>query len=161
MKRRSLAAISLVSALFLCAVVASWIRSYWVYDQVAFGAFAHGRWAWSAYSASYPFARWPPAVPQGASHTLLTCFGKIYFHGTVYHGDSQRGVAAPGRTWASDDNILPSFSYLYAVTSDMSGKGWWTIRQVTTRHWALAVLFALLPLAWLRASQRRTWRRIT
>ena len=42
MKRRTFAAVSLVSSALLLVAAASWIRSHWVYDQVAFGNFADG-----------------------------------------------------------------------------------------------------------------------
>ena len=155
MRQRTFAALSSVSCLFLLVATASWIRSYWVYDQVAFGSFPGRRWAWTAYSDSYPFAGWPPATPKGASLSLLTCFGKLFFHETLYHDDAGRGPAARGHGWASDDNVIPSFSYFYAVTGDMSGKGWWTVRQVTLRHWALVALFALAPALWLWSSRRK------
>jgi hypothetical protein len=155
MKRRLFATVSSVSSALLLLATASWTRSYWVYDEFAFGTFDHGQWAWTAYSASYPFTRWPPAAPKGASLTLLTCFGKLSFHENLHHSDAEGRGAARGQTWASDDNIIPSFSYLYAVTGDMSGNGWWTIRQVTMRHWALVALFALAPTAWLRSSRRK------
>ena len=155
MRPRTFAALSSVSCLFLLVASASWVRSYWVYDQVAFGSFPDGRWTWTAYAASYPFAGWPPATPKGASFTFLSCFGKLYFHETLFHEDAGRGPAARGHVWASDDNIIPSFSYFYAVTGDMSGKGWWTIRQVTVRHWALVALFALAPTLWLWSSRRK------
>ena len=159
MKRRTFAAVSLVSSALLLVAAASWIRSYWVYDQVAFGDFADGRWAWTAYSAPYAFTAWPPAAPKGASLTLLTCFGKVYWRETVHHGDAERLGAARGYAWASDDNIIPSFSFLHAVTGDMGGKGWWAIREVTMRHWALVALFAMAPMAWLRASTRKGQKR--
>lgn len=155
MKRRTFAAVSCVSSVLLLVTAASWLRSYCVYDQVAFGTFADGRWAWTAYRHSYPFTRWPPAAPKGASLTLLTCFGKIYMHETAFHSDAERVATARGHAWASDDNIIPSFSYLHAVTGDVSGKGWWTIRQVTMRHWALVALFTLAPMVWLWASRRK------
>ena len=155
MRRRTFAVVCIVSSAFLLLAATSWIRSYRVYDELAFGTFEHGRWARTAYSASHPFTRWPPAAPKGASFTLLTCVGKLYFHETVHHSDRERRAAARDQAWASDDNIIPSFSYFYTVTGDMNGDGWWTIRQVTMRHWALVALFALAPTAWLWSSRRK------
>lgn len=66
-----------------------------------------------------------------------------------YSEEPLPGTGAHGYGWSSDDNAIPSFSYLYAVTGVMSGRGHWTVRQATVRHWALALLFALLPAAWL------------
>jgi hypothetical protein len=157
MKRRTaIAVVSRVSSVLLLLAAASWMRSYFAYDQVSFGRFADGRWAWTAFSPSHPFTRWPPAAPKGASHTLLTCAGKIFGHESVYHGDGERLAAARGHGWASDDNVIPSFSYFYAATGDVSGTGWWTTRQVTMRHWALVALFALAPMVWFRTSRRKS-----
>jgi len=154
-RRTAIAVVSRVSSVLLLLAAASWMRSYFAYDQIAFGTFAGGRWAWTAYSPSYSYTRWPPEVPKGASLTLLTCFGKIYLHETTYHREGERLAAPHDHGWASDGNIIPSFSYFYAVTRDMSGNGWWTIRQATMRHWALVALFAWAPIVWLRASRRK------
>ena len=155
MKRRAFAASSSLSCVLLLLTTASWIRSYWVYDQVAFGSFARSRWNWTAYSHSHLFPRWPPAEPNGASLTFLVCFGKLYVHETLYHADTEPLAGSRDHVWASDDNIIPTLSYGYAVTRDMSGKGWWTIREVTMPHWALVALFALTPAAWLLSLRGR------
>ncbi len=155
MKRRVFAAVSSISLVLLLATTASWIRSYWLYDQVAYGTLAHGRWTWSTYGVPYSFTRWPPERPKGASHTLLTCFGKIYFRQDVHHTEApEPGSSARDYSWASDENIIPSFSALVVHTADMSGSGWWTLRQVTVRHWAIVVILSCAPVAWLRASRR-------
>lgn len=85
---------------------------------------------------------------------VLTSFGKILLERRTYDGEPLR-VAAHGSGWSSDDNAIPSFSYFHAVTGDMTRSGQWTIRQVTLRHWALVLLFAVLPAAWLLAKPRR------
>jgi hypothetical protein len=86
---------------------------------------------------------------------VLTSFGKILLKQAVYSEDPLPATGAQGQGWYSDDNAIPSFSYFHAVTGDMTRKGHWTVRQVTIRHWALVLLFALLPAAWLFARRRR------
>ena len=70
-------------------------------------------------------------------------------------GRTEPLTAARDHAWASDDNIIPTFSYAYAVTRDMSGTGWWTIREVTMPHWALVALLAMTPGAWLLSWRRQ------
>lgn len=158
MKRRLFTVAAVVSCLLALGVSASCVRSYWVYDHVSCGPVAgRSRCAWTAYSPTFQFPRWPPGIPKGASAAVLTSFGKILLERRVYSEEPLREPAR-GHGWSSDDNAIPSFSYGYAVTGDMNGRGHWTVRHVTVRHWALMVLFAALPAAWLLASSRRAVR---
>jgi hypothetical protein len=146
--RRVLGACRVVSLVFLIVVAALWVRSYWIYDELSYGADRVPRFQWTAYPAAHDFRRWPPAPPPGATHTLLTCFGKVFYREDVYD-PAARGGGAVGRAWASDENVLPSFSYSRVETGDMTRPGRWKLRQATLRHWLPAVLFAVLPLTWL------------
>ena len=155
-KHRVLTSASLISLAVLAVVATSWIRSYWVYDQVSCRTDQGVRGChWQTYSASYPFTSWPPSLPEGTSIGVLICFGKIYFRENV-HGDQLPAPRPRGFAWASDSNAIPSFSYFYAVTGDMSGKGYWTVRQITLPHGALVVLFGVIPLATLLQLRRRS-----
>jgi hypothetical protein len=157
MKGRLFTVAAALSCLLAIGVAASWVRSYWVYDQVSCGSNSY-QCAWMSYGASFQFPRWPPGIPEGASSAVLTCFGKVLLQQAVYSEEPPPGTGSRGYGWSSDPNVIPSFSYFYAVTGDMTGKGHWTVRQVTARHWALLMLFAVLPVAWLFASHRRTVR---
>jgi hypothetical protein len=127
-----------------------------MYDQVSCGSGPdHFRCAWTSYDASFQFPRWPPGIPKGASSAVLLCFGKILLQQALHDEQPRRRTPAAGYGWASDTNVIPSFSYVYAVTDDMNGRGNWTVRQATFRHWALVVLFTVLPAAWLFVSSRR------
>lgn len=159
MKRRLFTIAAALSCLLAIGAAASWVRSYWVYDQVSCGSVSDRyQCAWKSYDASFQFPRWPPGMPKGAAGAVLTCFGKVQLAQRVYSEELPRGTAAHGYGWSSDENIIPSFSYLYAETGDMNGRGHWTVRQVTVRHWALVLLFSVLPVAWLFASRRRAIR---
>jgi hypothetical protein len=153
MKRRLFTVAAALSCLLALASAASWLRSYWVYDQLSCGAYGC---AWQSYDASFRFPRWPPGIPQGATSAALTAFGKIQLKQAVHHGKALPATVAGGYGWSSDHNAIPSFSYFYAVTGDMKGQGEWTVRQLTVRHWALVLLFALLPAAWLFTRRRGT-----
>jgi hypothetical protein len=156
MKRRLFTVAAALSCLLAVGVAASWVRSYWVYDQVSCGSMQDGhQCAWESYGASSQFVRWPPGIPKGASGMVLTCFGKVLLEQAIYNEEPLRRTASRGYGWSSDDNVIPSFSYFYAVTGDMTREGYWTIRQGTVRHWALELLFAVLPVAWLFASGQR------
>jgi hypothetical protein len=154
---RLFAAAAVLSLLLAIAAAASWVRSYWTYDQVSCGAADLGGCEWKSYDASFPFPRWPPGMPAGASSAVLICFGKILLQQSTYSAQST-GAPWRGYAWSSDANILPTFSYLHAVTGDMSGKGQWTVRQATAPHWALVLSFAALPVAWLVAWRHRNVR---
>jgi len=158
MKRRLFTIAAALSCLLAIAVAVSWVRSYWVYDQVSCGS-AGDRYqcAWKSYDASFQFPGWPPGIPKGASGAVLTSFGKILLEQAIHGEEPLRGTAH-GYGWSSDDNVIPSFSYFHAVTGDMNGRGHWTVRQATARHWALVLLFAALPAAWVFASRRRAVR---
>jgi len=155
MKRRLFSVAAMLSCLLAVAVASSWVRSYWVYDQLSCDA-ALDRCTRKSYDASFQFPRWPPAIPEGASRAALICFGKIFLQQAVYSEEPLREGTPAGYGWSSDDNAIPSFSYLYAVTGDMSREGHWTVRQVTVQHWALVLLFMLLPAASLLVRRRRT-----
>jgi hypothetical protein len=154
-KRRLFTVAAALSCLLAVAVTASWLRSYWVYDQVACGS-AGDRYpcAWKSYDASFQFSRWPPGIPKGASGAVLTSFGKVLFQQALYSEEPVRETASRGYAWSSDGNVIPSFSYLQVVAGDMNRSGHWTVRQITARHWALVLLFAVVPVAWLFASRR-------
>ena len=161
MKRRLFTIAAALSCLLGIAAAASWVRSYWVYDQVSCGyAFDRDQCAWKSYSASFRFTGWPPGIPKGASGAVLTSFGKILLQHAVYSEEPLQGATSHGYGWSSDDNAIPRFSYFYAVTGDMSRGGHWIIRQVTAMHWALLLLFTVLPVTWLFASRRRPVRRV-
>jgi hypothetical protein len=151
---------AVLSGLLAAGAAASWARSYLVYDQVSCGSVTD-RYpcGWKSYDASFAFPRWPPGIPEGAWGAALTCYGKVLLEQAVYREDPLPGTTARGYGWASDENVIPSFSYFYAVTGDMTRGGHWTVRQVTARHWALVLLFAVLPVAWVCASYRLTARR--
>ena len=155
MKRRLLAIAAALSCLLAVGAAASWVRSYWAYDQVSCGSVSDRfRCGWESYEASFQFPRWPPGIPKGASGTAVTSLGKVLLQQAAYSEEPLPGAASRGYGWSSDENVIPSFGYLHAVTGDMNGRGHWTVSQVSVRHWALALLFALLPAAWLL-----TWRR--
>ena len=118
-----------MSLLLAVAVAASWVRSYWVFDRVSCASY---RCTWESFDARVQFSRWPPGMPLAAS--------------------GQRWG------WASDENVIPSFSYLQAVTADTTHSGHWAIRQLSLRHGALLLLLALLPAAWLIVWSRRSAR---
>jgi hypothetical protein len=155
MKRRLFTVAAALSCLLALGVTASWVRSYWVYDQVSCGSTERYGCAWSSYGALFPFPRWPPGIPKGASSAVLTCFGKVLLQQAVYIEEPLRGTASDSYGWSSDDNVIPSFGYFYAVTGDMNGRGQWRVSQVTARHWALVLLFAALPVTWVFAWRRR------
>jgi len=155
MKWRLFSIAAVLSCVLGVGVAASWLRSYWVYDQISCGsALDRHQCVWKSYSASFQFPRWPPGIPEGGSVALLTSFGKVLLQRAVY-SDGVPGGSSQGYGWSSDDNVIPSFSYFRAVTGDMNRNGQWTVHQATARHWALVLLFAVLPLAWLLASRRR------
>ena len=157
MKRRLFPIAAVVSCLLGAGVMTSWVRSYWVYDQVSCGsALDPHQSAWKSHRASFEFSRWPPGIPDGASGSVMTSFGKVLLQHAVYRDEPLHGTHGYG--WSSDDNVIPSFSYSYAVTRDMRRSGYWTVRQLTARHWALVLLFAVLPAAWLFVSRRRALR---
>jgi hypothetical protein len=121
MKWRPFTVAAALSCLLAAAVAACWLRSYWVYDQVSCGSTPDGyQCAWKSYNASFQFPSWPPGIPKGASSVLLTSFGKVLLRRAVYSEEPLRGTAPRGYGWSSDDNAIPSFSYFYAVTGDMS-----------------------------------------
>jgi hypothetical protein len=157
MKKRLLNVATILSALLALAAAASWARSYRVYDEFSCGyATERHRCAWQAYAASFQFSRWPPGIPEGASGVVLICFGKIFMQQGVYSNVPLQSMPPlTAHTWASDSNVIPSFSYFQAVTGDMTRPGHWLVRQVSLRHWALVLLFALLPAARLFAWRRR------
>ena len=156
MKRHIFTVAAALSCLLALAAAASWVRSYWVYDVVSCGAASSAyQCTRKAYDSSARFSRWPPGIPLGASSAVLTSFGKLLFQQAVHSDDPLLGAELDSHGWSSDDNAIPSFSYFYAVTRDMTGRGRWTVRQATLRHWALVLLFALLPCAWLLAAVRR------
>jgi hypothetical protein len=155
MKRRLFTVAAALSCLLAVGVAASWVRSYWVYDQVSCGSVLDRfQCAWRSYGASFQFPGWPPGIPKGASGAVLTSFGKILLKQAIHSEEPLRGTAH-GYAWSSDENVIPSFSYFYAITGSMNDRGHWTVRQVTVRHWALMLLFAVLPVAWMFASRRR------
>lgn len=154
--RRILTAVSLISLIALAVVATSWIRSYWVYDQLSCGSDQGLRGCrWQAYSAAYNFPGWPPELPEGTSVGVLICFGKIFLRGNR-HTDLLPADHSRPFAWASDSNAIPSFSYLYAVTGAMDGRGYWTVRQLSLPHWPLVLLFGALPVVALRQWRRRT-----
>ncbi len=154
---RPTAVAAALSCLLALAAAMSWVRSYLVYDQMSCGSMLdRHRCTWKSYGASLQFPRWPPGIPEGNSRAVLICFGKILVEQTVYSEDPLPLVAPPGYSWSSDGNVIPSFSYFHAVTGDMNHRGHWTVRRATARHWALVLLFALLPAAWLLVRRRRT-----
>ncbi len=132
-----------VSAALLAAVLALWLRSYWIYDQVSWGT---NGWTWIPYPKAYQFSRWPPAAPDGTVWKVLTVDGKLYFNSDSYREAPFR--SARGSGWQSDNNIIPSFSYLYATTGDMTREGTWTVIQASVRLWAIATILGVLPVAW-------------
>ena len=159
MMQRLFTVAAALSCLLAIGAAVSWVRSYWIYDQVSCGSVSDRyQCAWKSYDASFPFPRWPPGIPKGASAAVLLCFGKVLLEQRVYSEDLPHGTASRGYGWSSDENIIPSFSYLFAETGDMTGRGRWRVRQVTARHWALVLLFSVLPAAWLFASLRRAGR---
>ena len=143
-----------VSAALLAAVLALWLRSYWIYDQ---GYWGTNGWTWVPYPKAYPFSRWPPAAPDGTVWKVLTVGGKLVFNGKSYREAPYR--SAPGSGWQSDSNIIPSFSYLYVTTMDMTRDGTWTVIQVSVPLWAIATILGVLPVAW--AVRRRRLRTAT
>jgi hypothetical protein len=154
-KPRLFTVAAILSSLLALGTAVSWVRSYWVYDFVSCGS-ASGRYPcnWNSYGTSFRFSRWPPGIPQGASSAVVVSYGKILFQQAVHGEEPLSGMPLQAYSWSSDDNVIPSLSYSYAATRDMAGKGRWTVRQATVRHWALVLLFALLPAAWLFAVLR-------
>ena len=158
MKWRLFTVAAALSCLLAVGVAACWVRSYRVYDQVSCACVLDRfQCAWKSYDASFQFPAWPPSIPTGASGAALTAFGKILLKQAIHSEEPLRGTAH-GYGWSSDDNVIPSFSYFHAITGSMDDRGHWTVRQVTVRHWALMLLFAILPVAWIFASRRRAVR---
>ncbi len=156
MKWRLFTVAAILSLLLAVGVATSWVRSYTVYDHLSCGsALDRHRCTWNSYGASFPFTRWPPGIPAGASLAVLSCYGKILLQQAVHTEEALPAMAPRGYGWSSDENVIPSFSYFYTVTGAMNGKGRWKVLQVTVRHWALVLFFALLPVAWLFAWRRR------
>jgi hypothetical protein len=150
LKRRLFTAMAILSCLLALAAAISWVRSYSAYDQLSCDSGRDRyRCTWKSYAPSFRFSRWPPGIPEGASGATLICYGKISLAQAVYSEVPVSVTGTRGYGWSSDENVIPSFSYFYAVTGDMTRRGHWTVRQVTVRHWALVLLFALLPAAWL------------
>lgn len=156
MKRRLFTIVAFLSCLLAIGVVASWVRSYRVYDQILCGSEVE-RYpcAWRAYDVSFKFSAWPPGIPKGASSSILTSVGKILFQHAVYSREPLSGISPHGYHWSSDGNVIPSFSFIYAVTGDQSRSGHWTVWQLTVRHWALVLLLTILPVAWLLVARGR------
>jgi hypothetical protein len=147
---------AILSSLVAVGVATSWVRSYTVYDHLSCGSAGDRyRCSWNSYGTSFPFTRWPPGIPAGASKAVLICYGKILLEQAVHNDEALPAIAPRGYRWSSDENVIPSFSYFYAVTGAMNDRGHWKVLQVTVRHWALVLLFALLPAAWLFAWRRR------
>jgi len=111
--------------------------------------------ALKSYAASFPFPAWPPGIPENSSGAVLTSAGKVLLQQAIYMEEPLHETGAQGYSWASDDNVVPSFSYLHAVTGDMTRSGHWIVRQATVRHWAVASLFVILPAVWLVVLRRR------
>ena len=150
---------AILSSLLAVGAATSWVRSYTVYDHLSCGSpLDRYRCNRKSYGASFQFPRWPPGIPEGASRAALICCGKILLEQAVYSEEPLPAMALRGYGWSSDENVIPSFSYFYAVTGDMNGRGHWKVLQFTVRHWALVLLFTLLPAAWLFAWRRRTVR---
>lgn len=143
-----------MSLLLAVAVAASWVRSYWVFDRVSCASY---RCTWESFDARVQFSRWPPGMPGGASSALLASSGKVFIERRIYYSEPL-AASGHGWGWASDENVIPSFSYLQAVTADMTHSGHWAIRQLSVRHGALLLLLALLPAAWLIGWSRRSAR---
>src|SRR5262249_58134792 len=80
-------------------------------------------------------------------------YGKVLLRRAVY-SEGVPGGSPQGHGWSSDKHIIPSFSYFQAVTGDMTRNGQWAVHQATAPHWALVLLFATLPVAWLVVSHR-------
>ena len=159
MKRRLFTVAAILSSLLAVGAATSWVRSYTVYDHLSCGsALDRYRCSWNSYGASFPFTRWPPGIPAGASQAVLICYGKILLKQAVHSEKTLPATAPRGYAWSSDENVIPSFSYFYAVTGAMNDRGHWKVLQVTVRHWALVLLFALVPAAWLFAWRRRAAR---
>jgi hypothetical protein len=156
MKRRLFTVAAMLACLLAVGVATSWVLSYSVYYQLSCGSgLDRYRCTWKSYGASFQFPRWPPGIPEGASRAVLICFGKILLEQASYSEEPLPAMASRGYGWSSDENVIPNFSYFHAVTADMSRRGHWTVRQVTLPHWAVLLLFALLPAAWLFAWRRR------
>jgi hypothetical protein len=156
MKRRLFTVAAILSCVLALGAVTSWVRSYSVYDQLSCGSGPDlFRCTWKSYGVPFEFSRWPPGIPESASRAALICFGKIFFRQGMYRNEPLPATGPHGYGWSSDDNVIPSFSYFYAVTGDMTRKGHWTVLQVTLQHWSLVLLFALLPAARLFAWRRR------
>ena len=153
MRRRLLGITSALSTLACLGVLASWVRSYRVYDQVACAdTLAAHSCSWNAYPSAHQFTRWPPAAPEGAVGTVLTSLGKVSVSWNSYSAAPHR--SAWGYGWRSDTNIIPSFSYFYAKTGDMVRAGSWTVIQASVRHWALATIFSVAPVVWVWKRRR-------
>ena len=159
MKRHLFAIVAILSSLLAVGTSTSWVRSYKTYDHVSCGsALDRYRCTWKSYGASFSFMRWPLGIPAGASQAVLICNGKILLEQAVHSEEVLPATALRGYAWSSDENVIPSFSYLYAVTGAMNDRGHWKVLQVTVRHWALVLLFALLPTVWLFGWWRRAMR---
>ena len=148
---------SAFSAVACLATTASWLRSYWTYDQIACGNVVVGEsCTWKGYPRSYPFTTWPPASPESTVAALFMSFGKISLN---WHSYSPTPLAATsGRAWRSDENSIPRFSYFYAKTADMVRQGTWTVVQASFPHWTVVVMFSIVPMFWIRKRWRTSAR---
>lgn len=151
--RRLFAIAAALSCLIALAAAASWIRSYQVLDRVSCSE--RLRCAWESYDRDFQFQRWPPGMRRNASRAALSAFGKIFLEQRSYRSEPLAGAATAASGWASDGDVIPSFSYFHAITADGTRAGHWSVRQITLRHWVLVALFALLPAAWLIGWARR------
>jgi hypothetical protein len=71
----------------------------------------------------------------------LTSFGVVYLFEDAYRPDEEP-TEASGSAWRSDTGVHPVLSYVFAITGDKRGQGRHLVRQIQTRHWALAGVFA-------------------
>jgi hypothetical protein len=146
---RALNIASAVAAVMLLGLFSGWIRSYWIYDQISWGAKG---WAWMPYPATHMFSKWPPAAPEGTVGVFLITRGELYLNSYSY--SAARLTASHGHAWRSDDNIIPSFSYFYAKTGDMERDGTWRVVQGSVRIWAVVLFVGLLPAVWAVKKRR-------
>jgi hypothetical protein len=167
MRRRLFTALSVLSLVLCMAMVALWVRSYWVAD-VLIGR--DGNWSSDIGSTRGLLFRYsigpmptrPPPAPVVSGYVRMPAFSAR--RGPPLSGDPgiRRQGGALGFGWFVSDGGTsatvppPSRSLPRGVSYGRATFA--PTRQYFVPCWSVALLLALLPTAWL-ANSRRYWQR--